>query len=77
MGYNGNKPTKATGRITIRSRNRLTLPPELMQALQLKPGMRVEFELRDDGALAMRAVEPGQEAAKEVLFYRTPTSGPD
>ncbi len=48
-----------------------------MQALQLKPGMRVEFELRDDGALAMRAVEPEQEAAKEVLFYRTPTSGPD
>jgi hypothetical protein len=48
-----------------------------MQALRLKPGMRVEFELRDDGAFTMRAVGPGQEAAKEVLFYRTQTSEPN
>jgi antitoxin component of MazEF toxin-antitoxin module len=69
--------TQVTGGLTLRSRNRITLPPELMQALQLKPGMRVEFELRDDGALVMRAVGRGQEAAKEVLFYRTQTSEPN
>lgn len=49
---------KMTGIIKVTSGNRITLPKKMMQYLQLRPGMQVEFELRDNGAFTIRPVEP-------------------
>jgi AbrB family looped-hinge helix DNA binding protein len=41
---------------TISSKGQVTVPVEVRQRLGLRPGTRVEFELRPDGALLRRVV---------------------
>ncbi len=53
------------GRIKVTSGNRITLPKKVMQYLQLRPGMKVEFGLRDDGSFTIRPVEPEAMAASQ------------
>lgn len=66
--YLGKESLKITGTIRITSGNRITLPQSVMQHLQLRPGMQVEIELRDDGSFTIRPVEPEAMPASEEQY---------
>lgn len=66
---------KMTGSIKVTSRNRITLPKDVMQYLQLRPGMKVEFELCDDGSFIIRPVEPEGMPASQARDIPRRTSG--
>jgi antitoxin PrlF len=55
---------------TITSKGQLTVPEEIREHLDLKPGDRVRFEPDGVGGVALRKLQPVQ-----ALFGKFPTNG--
>lgn len=53
-------------RATVTGKNQITIPAAIVRALELEPGMQVEFELGQQRTVAMRPVESRAELARRL-----------
>ncbi len=51
---------------TVTGKNQITIPAAIVRALQLEPGMKVEFELTGERAVVMRPVESRAEKVRRL-----------
>lgn len=51
---------------TITGKNQITIPAAIVRALQLEPGMRLEFEVGEERTLIVRPVLSRYELAKRL-----------
>jgi len=55
---------------TLTSKGQLTIPKEIRDALQLKPGQTLEFRITEDGQALMRPRNPDVTALKGMIKPR-------
>lgn len=51
---------------TITGKNQITIPAAIARALQLEPGMRVEFEMSVERTIIMRPVESREDKVRRL-----------
>lgn len=62
---------------TITGKNQITIPAAIVRALQLEPGMRLEFEVDEERAITMRPVLSRGELARQLQGKWAHLFGPD